>query len=223
MTSRICFNVFLGVVCICHLAIGLVGIVVGTIANAPAQSFGLSDTPLSIQRMMIGLGVLLVLLAILAGASLFCRSRVPFLTFLVLSTLTAIVHIGLGLYILIFGGHVTEFFSSPHTDQLFIDPAVMNMLQSTLECCGMYSVDYYSSLLDLPESCCPGNTGFCDVSDAYSVGCAEKILDIISPVFKGLGGFLVLLCIVQLVLVIVLYVISPRIEKVTDIKEFSYS
>ncbi|BHF84115.1 cd63 antigen [Sparganum proliferum] len=108
-------------------------------------------------------------------------------------------------------------------DQLSLDPDVMDTLQSTLECCGMYSVNYYYSIWNLPESCCPGNTGFCHVSHAYSEGCAGKILDIISPVFKGLGGFLVLLCLVQISLVIVLYAISPRSEKETDIKEVSYS
>ncbi|KAL7054873.1 hypothetical protein AAHC03_024291 [Spirometra sp. Aus1] len=223
MTSRTCFNVILGVVCLCYLIIGIVGIVIGSKAFGSAQSFGLSTTPFSIQRMLIGLGVLLILLAILAGASLFCRSQFPFSIFLFLSVVTAIVHVGLGIYILILGGRVTDVLSSFLMDKLSLDPALMDTLQSTLQCCGMYSVNYYIFLWNLPESCCPGNSGFCSVSNAYSVGCAGKILDIVSPFFKGLGGFLMILCLLQIILVIVLCAISPSSEKETDIKEGSYS
>nr|VZH94562.1 unnamed protein product [Spirometra erinaceieuropaei] len=125
--------------------------------------------------MMIGLGVLLILLAILAGVSLFSRNRFPFLTFLVLSILTAIVHIGLGIYTLILGSRVTEVLSSPVIDQIFLDPAVMNMLQSTLKCCGItrtaLTVGYPFTPTDVdfpPEPPLPSSSSFSSSSASTS-------------------------------------------------------
>ncbi|BHF81987.1 hypothetical protein SprV_0802512300 [Sparganum proliferum] len=218
MASRMYYKFVLGVICLSHLSIGIAGIIYGSIKTKPIHLLGVTNIGLNIPFMLIGLGALLVLLAIVAAVGHLCDSRFAIWAFLALSILTAIIHIGLGSHILTIRSHVNDVFNSRIMDPIFLKQAVLDDLQSLLKCCGMYSINYYTGWR-LPNSCCPENTKICIRSSAYARGCSGLMLDILNPYLQGLGGFLLGLFFIQILLVFLVSAISPSRQAETHIKE----
>uniref|UniRef100_A0A0X3Q5E3 Tetraspanin family n=1 Tax=Schistocephalus solidus TaxID=70667 RepID=A0A0X3Q5E3_SCHSO len=131
MASALCYKILLGVVCVFHLAIGITFIVFGSQQSEFTSQFN-NNSALNVQRMLIGLGVVLLLLAILPAIGLISGNRHVVYLFLGLSIVAGIVHLGLGSYILVVKSHMNELVDSPALDNVHIDQSVMDELQSTV-------------------------------------------------------------------------------------------
>lgn len=196
---------------LCGLAILVIGVIVQIGKNNYSEHLNEITSNLTFPAItLIVIGSIIFVIAFLGCCGAIRESHCMIVTFACLLLTILIIQVAVAIFVFVAANNAGEIdFGKEYRTNVFDrykngneeDKEIVNTIQEALQCCGVDSAKDFGTIIGqpIPGSCCGKKESNCDLSNAYTKGCASAIEDFFKHSLTVLGGIAIGIAVAELI------------------------